>query len=428
MSWDLIRVAEVAGGRLLGENAPVLGFSTDTRQLKPGELFVALKGKRDGTMFAAQAIERGAAGVLVSRDVGVRPAVLVEDTLRALWDLAREARREFRGEVIGITGTVGKTSLKEMLAAVLGVRFRVHRSPKSFNNQIGLPLTILGAEGADVLIAEVGVNHRGEMAPLAELLKPTVAVVTSVGPGHLEGLGSTEGVAQEKSELFKGARVGVIPKWVERREVFLEVFEGEVLLEPELGEAWLEEGGVRFEAGGAELFIPVPHPGLAQLGAIAWELGRLFGLGGREIAEALANFRMPEMRFQLLKVGDWEVVNDAYNSNPLSLKALLGAVKPEGTLLVLGDMLELGPEAENWHREAGRWVAERGFKALVAVGPLMGFAAAEAEKRGVQVWRFQDADAAARELPQIARGFKRVVLKGSRAMALEKLLEVLRAG
>ncbi len=454
--WDARRVADAAGARLLtdprrgasasgqpagptGSTGP-LGASVDSRTLRPGELFVGLRGERtDGGAHAAQALAAGAWGVLVSdehaRAVSGGVVLAHEDPLGALHALARAWRRELgaRGaRVTAITGSTGKTSTKDILAALLGAGLRVAASPANLNTEVGLPLALLGAGGdVEVVVLEMAMRGAGQIALLTEIAEPDVGVIVNVGPAHLELLGSLEAIAAAKSELIAGLSPGatvVVPA-------------GERLLRPHLradvrtitfgpgGEVTLAErradGSVVIAHGGEEIML---WPSFAQ----AHNLRNL--LAATAVARALGytpsgrvEVAFSAMRGQRVALENGAaLIDDCYNANPMSMRAAIDELAETSSarrVAVLGDMLELGPDAGRLHREIGQHAASGGVALLVAVGPL---AAEMSATFAGEIHCVPDARSAADLVPGLLRGGDTVLVKGSRGVGLERVVLALR--
>jgi UDP-N-acetylmuramoyl-tripeptide--D-alanyl-D-alanine ligase len=448
--WDARHLAAAAGATLVRRPSATMGApgperaSIDSRVLSPGELFVGLPGEREeGGSYAAQALEAGAWGVLVAPDHARALAgapgggVVLEhsDPLAALHTLARAWRRELRArgvQVIAITGSSGKTSTKDILAALIGARLRVAASPANFNTEIGLPLAILGAPGdTEVLVLEMAMRGPGQIAQLTAIAEPDVGVIVNVGPAHLELLGSLEAIAAAKAELIAGLAPGasvVLPA-------------GEPLLvehlRTDLRTITFGEGAdVRMAERRADGSVLIVHgderielrPSFTQ----AYNLRNLLAAVAGVRALGYTPRGRVEVHFSAMRgqrhvlPGGVVLIDDSYNANPLSMRAALDDLAEAASarrVAVLGDMLELGPEAPRLHREIGAHAAERGVELLITVGPLAaemgrGFAG---ESHSVA-----DAQAAAELLGGLLRAGDTVLVKGSRAVGLERVLTSLR--
>jgi UDP-N-acetylmuramoyl-tripeptide--D-alanyl-D-alanine ligase len=402
LPWDAERIGAAAGGRVRGPAAgPLRRVVIDSRLAGPGDLFVGLPGANvDGARFDDAALAAGAWGVLEA-----------EDRLRALQDLATAWRRELGARVVGITGSTGKTSTKDLLAAMLAGHRRVVATAQNLNTEIGLPLTVLGAPpGTEVLVLEMAMRGAGQIGELARIAEPDVGVIVNVGPVHLELLGSIEAIAAAKAELLAGLRPGataIVPA-------------GEPLLDPHLrGDlrtvTFGPQGEVRDLPEDVELpfsSVHMRHNALAALAA-----ARAIGVepAGR-IEVALSASRGQR---HVLASGA-TVVDDCYNANPMSMRAALddlAATAAGRRVAVLGDMLELGPDAERFHREVGEHARARGVDLLVTVGPL-------ARDMGGDV-HAADAAEAARRLPALVGEGDTVLVKASRGVGLETVVSAL---
>ncbi|MEQ9617391.1 MAG: UDP-N-acetylmuramoyl-tripeptide--D-alanyl-D-alanine ligase [Phycisphaerales bacterium] len=446
-------VADATGGRWAvapsDPNATITGVSTDTRTIKPNELFLALVGpNHDGHDHARAAVEAGASCVIAMREVDSRgmPALLVKDTRRALADLARAHRATLtNATVIAVTGSNGKTTTSRLLAGVLAERGTVHASPKSFNNDIGVPLTILGASrDAETLICEVGTNAPGEIAPLAEIIRPDIAVITSIGRAHLEALGSREGIAEEKSAIFghlSESGLAIIPADEpllrrvhdgKRRVVTFgassdaDIRVSEVRHEPCGGGM-----GVRFTINGSREFL-VPLAGVhnAMNASIAVAVGQRLGMSDELIRRGLLNVDAPEDRLRVRVHGGVTLVNDAYNANPDSMLAALHAfhelsVGATRRVLVIGSMAELGAQTRGSHEELAERIAEViGPDVLVTVGEAartVHDAARELLPDARREHFDTLTDEIARRIAGVFGSGDAVLLKGSRTNALERI-------
>ena len=446
-------ILAATGGRLAaGEAATaVTGLSTDSRTTKPGDVFFALIGERfDGHAFLRPAAKAGAAVVVISSGAAsdqltefTGPVIVVAGTQRALGDLAAWYRGRLQGCVVAVTGSCGKTTVKEMLGQILASSLRGQRPESSFNNAVGVPLTILRSEPADdYLVLELGTNAPGEMRRLAEIARPDVAVVTCVGPSHLEGLRSLEGVAEEKEHLVQALGpdgVAVLNFDDERVRAMAEATRGRVVAFGTTGgdvrAERIETGpdGVRFTLEtGTEIRLPVPgrHNVLNALAAVA--AARQFDLTDDLIAAALAVYRAPKMRLaRTALAGGGTLIDDAYNANPLSTAAALEVLclqpKSGRYVLVQGDMLELGAETERRHEELGRAIAASCVGLLVTVGTLTrATSLAAAERTDLVRLHFGDSQAAAGEVVELLAPGDVVLVKGSRGLAMEHVVAAIK--
>jgi UDP-N-acetylmuramoyl-tripeptide--D-alanyl-D-alanine ligase len=419
-------------------------ISTDTRTLEPEALFVALAGARfDGHDHLADAQQRGATAALVRRGtppVGGLALIEVDDPLRAYGHLARERRREIRGPVIAITGTNGKTSTKEMLAAVLSTRFRVHATRANLNNLVGVPLTILESPAdADALVIEAGANLPGEIARYREIIEPTIAVVTNVGAGHLEGFGSLAGVMREKLALVTDVPLAIVgtdpPELAEQARPLARrvLTAGLTAAERKARDVELDgEGRARFTAAGHAITLPFPGRHLAANAMLAWTVAEELGLDLAAAAQALSSFRLPGGRSEVVTAGGLTILNDCYNANPQSFLSAIATARAmrHGRRLVFaaGTMRELGAESARLHAEVAEQLVLLKPDLLAAVGDFVAPLSARAAELGDRLITAPDPIALGPRLAERLHGDEIVVLKASRGVALERILPYLTTG
>ena len=411
------------------------GISKDTRSLRPGELYVALRGERfDGHAFVEAAFAAGAVGAMVEEGyAGPEPGPLlrVRDPLDGLRSLACAYRDTWRASVVGITGSVGKTTVKEMIASVLSEKGKTHRTEGNLNNHIGLPLSMLAMPtDAETGVFELGMSRPGEIAELAELLRPEIGVVVAVGAAHLEAFGSVEEIADEKGALPArlpedgAAWIDADSEWAERLRARSAAPVRTVSLSGEADCAGRPvPGGVEVDGFFYPLRWPGRHVALNALFAIA--LGREAGLGPEGIAAGLAAVRLPGMRWEERESGGVRFVNDAYNANPLSMRAALRTFAEDrragARWAVLGAMRELGEAARTEHVELGRFLAGLDLDGVVAVGEEAAEMATENVSKTLPV---RDVSEAARLLKERLRPGDAVLLKASRGERLERIIEL----
>ena len=453
--------------------------ATDSRELTAGDLFVAIRGERfDGHDFVGEAFARGALAAVV-RDDFDQPAqaggrarrgdiapdallVRVDDTVRALGRLARYYRRSVMGRsvtVVAVTGSNGKTTTKGMIAHVLAARWQGRASAKSFNNEIGVPLTLLSVEPADTfVVCEVGTNAPGEIAALAELIEPEVAVITGVSEAHLAGLGTLADVATEKLSLLYHLRpegcavvnadcdLLRLPLQRERDPArFKHVTFGQwpdadlrltdlQVIPTDGDDQGSPLGRIEFTVNDRfryHLAVPGRHNVFNALAAIA--VARRLSMDHEEIAERLASFTLPPMRMAVERIGRLTLINDAYNANPASMAAavevLCDVSVAERRVLIVGDMRELGPASELLHRQVAEQIGRAGIDLVITVGEnarLIADAIEESSEGLTETHAHGSVALAQRRLTSYLRGSDTILIKGSRALALEKLAAVVR--
>ncbi len=441
-----MRLAEAAvtlGLRAAGEDVEFRGVSTDSRTTPAGALFVAVRGPRfDGHDFVAAAAARGAAAALVERaPPAPLPFILAPDSVRALGELAAAWRRRLRDLVlVGITGSNGKTTVKEMVAAILRTLGPVSATRGNLNNEIGVPLTLCDLDaGQRAAVVELGANHRGEIASLTALARPSVGVITQCAPAHLEGFGSVEGVARAKGELFERLPDDAVAV-VNADDAWAELWRG--LARPRrcvsFGAGADADVRVRAHPRAGRVRVSLDTPvgsvevGLALAGTHnAFNAGAaaaaaiVAGAGPGSIREGLASVRPARGRLESRRgPRGAEIIDDTYNANPVSLQAglrVLGA-KPAPRWLVLGDMAELGAGAASLHAEAGRDARRHGVERLLVVGELV---AEAARAFGAGATHFPDRAALIDRLRDELPDGATVLVKGSRSMAMERVVDAI---
>lgn len=442
-SWSSDEVAAA-----LGMSSPAKltfpSISTDTRHLTPGSLFVALKGENfDAHNFLAKAKEQGATAAIVRRGTPPIDGVAffeVDDTLAALGRLARARRRMLpeNTPVVAITGSSGKTSTKEMIRAALGARYRVHATSGNLNNLVGVPLTILSApDDTEALVVEAGASVPGEIAKLRAIIEPTIAVITNIGYAHVEGFGSLEGVMAEKLSLLDGVPVAVLgtgpdamwPEARRRTQVIPAALPGKPTDDGLLDRYLDRDGRPRLTLdSGAQ--VTLPALGIHQLenAQIALAVAQRAGVDHDAALRALAGLQLPEGRGDVRDIDGMVVIDDTYNANPASLRravqtaAWLARRQRRPLVVVVGTMLELGPESARLHAEAARDIAQRKPALVAAVGSFVRPFEALRDELGGRLITAADAAALGPKLKSALRGNELLLLKASRGVALEQVL------
>jgi UDP-N-acetylmuramoyl-tripeptide--D-alanyl-D-alanine ligase len=388
------------------------GISHDTRTLKPGEVYIAIRGENhDGHDFVEQAAAKGAVGVIVEKDfpnLG-KPRCVVPDTRVALWQIAAGTRAGWTGTVIGITGSAGKTTVKEMVAAVLSQKGTVSKTFGNWNNDIGLPLSMIAAgRDSDFFVFELGMNHPGEIELLSSLLKPDWALVTNIGKAHIGFFQSLERIADEKASILEHAKYALLDQNSEWFDRMKRRFDGAV--------TGLTDRPFRISQSGAHMI---------QNARFAATIGLKLGLTPEDVQAGLDSFEPAPMRWAVSPHKGILFINDAYNANPLSMRAAISTfagMPCEGRkFLVLGGMLELGDCEEEEHRLLGELIESFGFDRVITIGPLGGLIAC----RGAGGITKEQAAGILRE--ELREG-DAVLLKASRGARLETILEQLKAG
>ncbi len=412
----------------------------DSAKCSGGELFVPVRGARfDGHIFIDDAFRRGAILTLAERATAGHPCILVGDTVRALQELARDYREQFTMPVIVLTGSVGKTTTKEMIAAMLGTRFRVHRNVGNLNNQTGLPQTIFTMdEGYDVSVMEVGTNHFGEIEPLSRMAEPDVCLFTNIGVSHIENFGSREGIFREKRMVLTHARPGARVS-VNGDDDLLSGMPHDLSFgcSPDcaVGAEDVEDlglDGVRFtlrtgrERGRVHIRYPGRH--LVDDAAAAAAVGVEMGLSAEEICRGLEAYRPYRGRMDVLRLPGLTIVDDTYNAVLASEKNALDLLGEVATrrVAVLGDMRELGDEAERMHRELGAYASARADLILYAGERSATFVEGAKSAGGAHVIAFATRDEMEEALPGSVREGDTVLVKASRSLEFEHTVALLR--
>jgi UDP-N-acetylmuramoyl-tripeptide--D-alanyl-D-alanine ligase len=459
MTFSLEEVLKATGGRLLqGEERTLFrGISTDSRTIAEGELFIALKGDRfDGHHYALEALKKKAGGVVIEEDKirdirwnGYRPSavIAVKDTLRALGDIAQERRRTYRTPVIALTGSNGKTTTKEMIAASLETTFPVLKTKGNLNNLIGLPLTLLNlTEKERVVVLEMGMNVPGEIRRLTEIAEPDVGLITNIEKVHLEGMGSLERIKEEKGELFRKMRKdGTIlvnqddPRVIDLASDYpgqkitfgidhpAEVRAKEIRLKGAEGTSFT----LIMEGVTLEITLPLLGRHFVPNALSAIASASLFGVELEKVKEALEHLQPSPMRMEVLRLKEGvTLINDAYNANPRSMELALKTLSEmKGTgraIAVLGDMLELGDFSVEAHQHIGQRVKEFSIDFLLALGEEAPVLIESAIRHGLDSEKARIAESHT-EVISILRKMIRegdwILIKGSRRMGMEKIAE-----
>lgn len=451
-----------AGSLERGNPATIVSnISTDSRTLKEGDLFVALKGENfDGHDFVCQAIEKGAVGVVVSHKIqglddliktrSVNPCIIiVKNTISALGDIAKYYRERFSIPIIGVTGSNGKTTTKDMISAILSGKFNVLKSEGNLNNTIGLPLTLFRLSSEhQVAVLEMGISLPGEMSELVKIAQPSLGVVTNISSTHLEFLGSVEGVAKEKQKLVEFSKDAVLNADDNLVVNMSKVVKGDVIFYSIKSSADViakdifidKEGKPEFTVSvkkpiNAEERIKLPTIGQHNIyNALAGiSVGVFFGVEMNVIKSSLESYQPMSMRMQKLIIDGFTVINDTYNANPVSVKMVvdfLRELKTDGRkILVIGDMLELGAQSDELHGSIGKYISERcPVDILITVGEKASIIAESAIKSGISkdiVFICKNNFEAFDHLHKILENGDTVLIKGSRGMKMEEIVQSL---
>jgi len=448
-------ILKVTGGKPAGDGKcnEITGISTDSRTIEKGSLFIPLKGENfDGHDFIGSAFEKGAVLALTEKrevDFPGKPLIIVENTLKALQDLAAYYRDKFPIPFVGVTGSVGKTSTKEMVAKVLGRKFNVLKNEGNLNNEIGVPLTVFRLDKVhEAAVVEMGMSGFGEISTLSHIVKPKVGIITNIGISHIEKLGSRQNILKAKLEILDGMPPdGLLI--LNGDDVMLSGAKG--LLTHRTVSYGLEEGadymayninsfgeeGISFDVtvDGRDYTVHIPTPGVHNvynaLAAVA--AGHELGVPMEDIIEGIAIFSPEKMRLNIINANGIKVLNDAYNASPQSVKAALSVLEEiEGSrkIAVLGDMLELGEWSQSSHTEIGRFAADLHLDYIVTVGPEAVNIVKGATESGFSSERavsFENNADALNYLLGILQKGDVVLVKGSRGMKMEEIVNSLTA-
>ncbi|MCA9081879.1 MAG: UDP-N-acetylmuramoyl-tripeptide--D-alanyl-D-alanine ligase [Planctomycetaceae bacterium] len=429
-------------------DVPVDRIETDSRDVRPGDVFWALIGQNDdGHHYLQQALRQGAVACVVEAERLTddrQQMILVEDTLLALWDFAEWYRRQFDALVIGVTGSVGKTTTRHMVHTVLGQQFVGVESPRNFNNHFGVPLSLLqlGSEH-EYAVIELAASQVGEIADLASIAHPEVGLITAIGPAHLDEFGSLEQIVQTKGELvaaIPGSGFAVLNgddtlvRQLAARAACPVIFVGEQR-DNDLVAQWVrsENGQLRFQVDSTSFDVPVVGRHHLTSAMMAIAIGRQIDMSDAEIAAGLRSYRPVSGRSELLHIGPWLVVDDTYNANPLSMLAACQTLQDwQGAnkrILVTGDMLSLGNASDEYHQQLGQFIAHTGINQLVAVGSQAALVAGSAKEHGMDAGCLGvcgDVETARMLLDCWLEPGDVILVKGSRNMQMEQFVNYLK--
>ncbi|SHK20842.1 UDP-N-acetylmuramoyl-tripeptide--D-alanyl-D-alanine ligase [Thermocrinis minervae] len=425
------KVALLLKGKHIGTPQRFRSACIDSRQVEEGSLFVALKGSRhDGHDFVMQALQKGCVGALVEREVPIPEGkflIVVDNTLRALQKLAKYKRENFSGTVVGIAGSAGKTTTKEMIAFLLSKVGKTCKTPRNLNSQVGVPLSVINFDSdCEYWVVEMGASQKGDVRRLVQIVKPSVRVITSIGEEHLETFGCLDDVVLGNGEIFSDMHeedIGVVPSYVYECYKDYKVITFGDGSEFEARDVSLSLEGVSFNVQGVRIFIPIPSFAVVENALCSLATIKAMGLDWKKLAENLSQFKPVEGRFRVIKAGPNTLIDDSYNANPPSVRMALKTLSrlPGKRMAVLGDMLELGSDSERYHREIGSLCAELGIDECVFYGKEMFYAYQECKRLKQECYHFDEED----ELLSLIKGkYGWIILfKGSRGMRMERFIE-----
>ena len=446
------RIAEVCGGIYHGRKETgireIESITTDSRQAAEGCLFVAVKGERvDGHDFIPSVFEKGAACVVCEREPE-HPSgswIQVKSSLQAIKDMAEFYRKQLDIQVVGITGSVGKTSTKEVIASVLSEKYRLLKTLGNFNNELGLPLTVFRLrEEHQIAVLEMGISDFGEMHRLSKIARPDVCVITNIGQCHLEYLKDRDGVLRAKSEIFDfmqpegrivlngdDDKLSAVQEVKGVNPLFFGVESGREIYADEIEPRGLKGIRCRIHAGEESFGVQIPIPGFHMvLNALAaTAVGISMGLTTEQVKSGIEKLQSLGGRFHMIEKGDMLIIDDCYNANPVSMKASLDVLKDaeRRTVAVLGDMFELGENEASLHREVGVYAGEKGINLLICTGELSSHMAEAAIRAGgcETVVHVPNLERLMEVLPRLVQGDDTILVKASHGMHFEKVVELL---
>ena len=460
-------ILKVTNGKLLVGNEDLIceNFSKDTRTIQKGDIYIGIKGEKfDGSQFWKQALNNGAEAVIVQNieitadereKYSNKTIIEVEDTLKALYEIAKYKRSLYDIPVVAITGSVGKTSTKDVIASVVGTKYKTLRTEGNNNNNIGLPLTILKLKDHEAMVIEMGMNHFGEISLLTDIAKPTLSVITNIGTSHIGNLGSRENILKAKLEILEGMKIpkiiinnddDLLHKWYEENKNKIEIHTYGIENKSELmaQNIKLEEEGSEFVAisnscesceseeksSSVEIKVPVGGEHFVYNALCAAEVGHMLGISDNQIQDGIANFELTKKRMDIKKMENGAIViNDAYNASYESMKVSLEFLsKHTGIrkIAVLGDMFELGDYSEELHRKVGEEVAQNGIDILICAGENSKYIIEEAKKNeNVQTYLMNNNEQIVEKLTQELRNGDVVLVKASNGMKFFEICQKL---
>ena len=448
---DIVR--ECNAKLVCGNNQIICGdFSKDTRLVKENDVYVGLKGESfDGNKLYEQALEKGAK-VCILQDVEIsedikskyfdRAIIIVEDTIKALQQLAAYKRSLYNIPVVGITGSVGKTSARDMIASIVATKYKVWKTQGNYNNHLGLPLTILGLKDHEALVVEMGMNHSGEISLLSKIAKPDIAVITNVGTAHIGNLGSREGILKAKLEILDGLKkdgVLIINKdddmlssWYDKQENKDNILTFGIDSDGDIKATDIEIGerGSSFKINDKKFEVPVAGGHYIYHALLGILVGRELNISDEKIAEGIKSIELTKGRMEMIKCSDdIIVINDCYNANFDSMKAAvdyLGKVENRRKIAVLGDMLELGEFSEALHKKIGEEVSKNNIDILITVGELGKLINDTADNSSLKKYHFDSNEEAIKKIKKIMENKDIVLVKASNAMKFIEIVEAIK--
>lgn len=434
MKFTTEEIKSVINAQINGEIQGEFEISTDTRTIKKGNLYLPLKGANfDGEVFCDKALEAGAIGCICTKECPAEFSLKVENTLIAYLQLANYARRKYNPKVVGVTGSSGKTTTKEIIYSVVSERFKTHKTFSNHNNEIGFCQTVLSMpEDTEVLIIEMGMRGLGEIELITKYAEPDFAVVTNVGSAHIGRLGSLDNIAKAKCEITSKLKETLVAHDNERIKKFAN-FDGEKIFYSINDAQILEKrsGYSKFVYKNREYELNVEGDYNVENSLSAIEVGYKLGMSYEEIKHGLLSYRPIEKRWETQTIKGFNIINDSYNANPESMKASVSTFLElySNPVVVLGNMGELGDDEVEFHREVGRYLARKFNKGLfITVGDLAAKTGEELSKCGLDVKSFGNNIETSRYILDNLNAGSTIFLKASRSMKFEEIIEALKRG
>ena len=446
-------ILEATKGNLMygNKNEICEKFSKSTKEIQPGDVYIGFKGERfDGGMFYEDALKQGAKGCIINKiaDLEIKNipnkfVIQVDDTVEAIAQIAKLKREKYNIPVIAVTGSVGKTSTKDIIYSVVSQKYKTLKTQGNMNNHIGMPMTILGLEKHEALVIEMGMNHFGELRKLTQIAKPTIAVITNVGTAHIGNLGSRENILKAKLEILEGLQENgsvvinndndLLNKWQAENKKYKVITYGINNKSTNIAQnITYNDNGSKYELYPEKQIIEVPVGGEAfvynSLAAIS--VGKILNIPMSKIIEGIKKFELSKMRLDIQKTKKgYTVINDCYNANYDSMKSAieyLKAFKANRKIAVLGDMLELGEFAKELHEKVGKIVAKNNIDILITIGKEAKNIADVAKENGVtHIYKFDNNQEAIKQLEKLLVVDDAVLIKASNSMNFKEIVDVL---
>ena len=462
-NMTLTNIARACNGRLIypaedsrkeTEHAEAAGVVVDSRKAGEKFIFVATKGERvDGHRFIPDVFAKGALGVVCEKEPESLPGpcIVVEDSFEALKQIGEFYRQQLPVKVVGITGSVGKTSTKEFVAAVLSMKYKVHKTLGNYNNEVGVPLTVLSMpEDTEVAVLEMGINHFGEMHNLSRIARPDICIMTNIGQCHLEFLGSREGILKAKSEMFDFMKedgsvcingdddmLASIKEVKGKKPVTFGLSEQCRVYATDIKGKSLFGSEAMIHGNGESFAVQIPLPGehMVYNALAAAAAGQLLGMTPEEIRDGIAAVESVSGRSHIVKLPDKVLIDDCYNANPVSMEAAIDLLlQADGRrVAVMGDMFELGEQEKEMHARVGKYAAEKGVECIICAGKLArciyeGAREAAGERKdgpAAEIFYFEDRESLLEGINQILKPGDTILIKASHGMGFEKVVEQL---